>query len=121
MEEPLMNLRPKTPYEKLLWERARNLELRERLNQSELEREQRDKEFAEYVESIKNNTVTVLTRKNKKLKYKNLILSSKVTKLKKDIEELMQSLVKLQTTGSLGRSINDSTGENSGSGDPADL
>ena len=35
MEEPLMTLRPKTTYEKLLWERARSADLAEKLRETE--------------------------------------------------------------------------------------
>lgn len=124
MKEPetLMNFRPKNTYEKLLWERHMNKVLTEEKKQALVKCGELQSELDELKDRMKKSNIGALILKNKELRLQGQNKDAKIKKLKADYDELMQTLVRLQTTGSVSRSNPDEKGgEDSTSTDPSNL
>lgn len=124
MKEPetLMNLRPKNTYEKLLWERHMNKVLSEEKKAAKIKCGQLQSELDELKDKMKKSNVGALILKNKKLITQGKNKDEKIKKLKADNNELMQTVIRLQTTGLITRSNPDEkTGEHNTSSAPTDL
>ena len=118
-EEPLMNLRPKTTYEKLLWEREITKQLKEELKQSEYEKGELQSELDELKHRMKKDQKGALILKNRKLEEAAKTKNQTIKKLKEDKEELILSVVRLQTTGSISNKVDEKASETHASGSPA--
>lgn len=110
-KEILMHLRPKTSHEKLLWERKMNEILMEErdlaLDESakhKLEvgviREQMNRMKSE----LKTTTIGALVLKNQRLIKQNSEKDQAIRKAKLDQNSLMESVIRLQKTGSIVKS-----------------
>jgi hypothetical protein len=97
MDEPLMNLRPKSDAEKLLWEREKNSQLEKELKKIKLELGIVNSELEELKHTMKQSEVGALILKNKKLKATLQDKESKIKEQNKEIETLFDRIVKLQT------------------------
>jgi regulator of replication initiation timing len=97
MEEPLMNLRPQTEAEKLLWERQKNVELTEELRIVKFNLGVLQTELEELKHEMKTEEVGALILKNKKLKQTLKDKEEQCKEQKKEIEQLFDRIVKLQT------------------------
>lgn len=97
MEEPLMNLRPQTEAEKLLWERQKNVELTEELRIVKFNLGVLQTELEELKYEMKTEEVGALILKNKKLKQTLKDKEEQCKEQKKEIEQLFDRIVKLQT------------------------
>lgn len=97
MEEPLMNLRPQTEAEKLLWERQKNMELTEELRIVKFNLGVLQTELEELKHEMKTEEVGALILKNKKLKQTLKDKEEQCKEQKKEIEQLFDRIVKLQT------------------------
>ena len=97
MEEPLMNLRPQTEAEKLLWERQKNVELTEELRIVKFNLGVLQTELEELKHEKKTEEVGALILKNKKLKQTLKDKEEQCKEQKKEIEQLFDRIVKLQT------------------------
>lgn len=97
MEEPLMNLRPKTDAEKLLWEREKNKQLEKELKEAKLELGIVQSELEELKHTMKQSEVGALILKNKKLRATLHDKENAIRDQKREIETLFDRIVKLQT------------------------
>lgn len=97
MEEPLMNLRPQSEAEKLLWERQKNMELAEELRIVKFNLGVLQTELEELKHEMKKEEVGALILKNKKLKQTLKDKEEQCKEQKKEIEQLFDRIVKLQT------------------------
>lgn len=97
MEEPLMNLRPQSEAEKLLWERQKNVELTEELRIVKFNLGVLQTELEELKHEMKKEEVGALILKNKKLKQTLKDKEEQCKEQKKEIEQLFDRIVKLQT------------------------
>lgn len=97
MEEPLMNLRPQSDAEKLLWERHKNTELTEELRIVKFNLGVLQTELEELKHEMKKEEVGALILKNKKLKQTLKDKEEQCKEQKKEIEQLFDRIVKLQT------------------------
>jgi regulator of replication initiation timing len=97
MEEPLMNLRPQNDAEKLLWERQKNVELTEELRIIKFNLGVLQTELEELKHEMKTEEVGALILKNKKLKQTLKDKEEQCKEQKKEIEQLFDRIVKLQT------------------------
>ena len=97
MEEPLMNLRPHSEAEKLLWERQKNVELTEELRIVKFNLGVLQTELEELKHEMKTEEVGALILKNKKLKQTLIDKENKIKDQNKEIEQLFDRIVKLQT------------------------
>ena len=97
MEEPLMNLRPQSEAEKLLWERQKNVELTEELRIVKFNLGVLQTELEELKHEMKTEEVGALILKNKKLKQTLKDKEEQCKEQKKEIEQLFDRIVKLQT------------------------
>lgn len=97
MEEPLMNLRPQSEAEKLLWERQKNMELTEELRIVKFNLGVLQTELEELKHEMKTEEVGALILKNKKLKQTLIDKENKIKDQNKEIEQLFDRIVKLQT------------------------
>jgi len=97
MEEPLMNLRPQNDAEKLLWERQKNVELTEELRIVKFNLGVLQTELEELKHEMKTEEVGALILKNKKLKQTLKDKEEQCKEQKKEIEQLFDRIVKLQT------------------------
>lgn len=97
MEEPLMNLRPHSEAEKLLWERHKNMELTEELRIVKFNLGVLQTELEELKHEMKKEEVGALILKNKKLKQTLKDKEEQCKEQKKEIEQLFDRIVKLQT------------------------
>jgi regulator of replication initiation timing len=97
MEEPLMNLRPQSEAEKLLWERQKNMELTEELRIVKFNLGVLQTELEELKHEMKTEEVGALILKNKKLKQTLKDKEEQCKEQKKEIEQLFDRIVKLQT------------------------
>lgn len=97
MEEPLMNLRPKTDAEKLLWEREKNKQLEKELREAKLELGIVQSELEELKHTMKQSEVGALILKNKKLRATLHDKENAIRDQKREIETLFDRIVKLQT------------------------
>jgi regulator of replication initiation timing len=97
MEEPLMNLHPKTSHEKLLWERSKNEELINQVKTLGLEIGMLRSELDELKDNMKSEEVGALILKNKKLKESLKDLENKIRDLKRENALYLEKIIKLQT------------------------
>jgi len=107
MDEPLMHKTPNSDFERLVWERhmnklmskelavqkQENLSLKSKM--TELERENKQ-EMKELLDRMKKDQVGVLVAKNKRLSNDNHAKDIKLRTLKKEKDELMTSLIRIQ-------------------------
>jgi len=87
--ETLMHLRPKTAYQKLLWERLKTKTLLEKLKQSELERGALQSELDELKDLMKKDDKGALILKARKSSINNEAKNKKLRDLKKENSELL--------------------------------
>ena len=97
MEEPLMNLRPQSDTEKLLWERQKSTELTEELKIVKTNLGALQMELEELKHEMKTQEIGTLILKNKKLKQTLKDRENKIKDQNKEIEQLFDRIVKLQT------------------------
>jgi|APFre7841882793_1041355.scaffolds.fasta_scaffold32691_1 hypothetical protein len=97
MEEPLMNLRPQSDTEKLLWERQKSTELTEELKIVKTDLGALQMELEELKHEMKTQELGALILKNKKLKQTLKDRENKIKDQNKEIEQLFDRIVKLQT------------------------
>ena len=95
-QEPLMNLRPKTPEEKLIWLEHEKKELQKDNQRLNMEIGMLQSEIDELKDLMKTEEKSALILKNKL--YKNQIrdLENRVKDLKKENELFLQKIIKLQ-------------------------
>lgn len=96
-DEPLMNIRPKTPEEKVLWLELEKKELKETLAQLYIEIGTLQSELDELKVLMKHEEKGALILKNKKLKETLNQKRERIKKLEKDNELFLQKIIKLQT------------------------
>lgn len=97
MEEPLMNLIPQSDTEKLLWERQKSTELTEELKIVKTNLGALQMELEELKHEMKTQEIGTLILKNKKLKQTLKDRENKIKDQNKEIEQLFDRIVKLQT------------------------
>jgi len=97
MEEPLMNLRPHSDTEKLLWERQKSTELTEELKIVKTNLGALQMELEELKHEMKTQQLGALILKIKKLKQTLQDRENKIKDQNKEIEQLFDRIVKLQT------------------------
>jgi len=97
MEEPLMNLHPKTSGEKLLWERSKNEELTGHVKAYQLEIGILKSELDELKHEMKSTEVGALILKNRKMKDTLKDLENKLKDLKRENALYLEKIIKLQT------------------------
>ena len=97
MEEPLMNLIPQSDTEKLLWERQKSTELTEELKIVKTDLGALQMELEELKHEMKTQEIGTLILKNKKLKQTLKDRENKIKDQNKEIEQLFDRIVKLQT------------------------
>ena len=97
MEEPLTNLRPQSDTEKLLWERQKSTELTEELKIVKTDLGALQMELEELKHEMKTQELGALILKNKKLKQTLKDKENKIKDQNKEIEQLFDRIVKLQT------------------------
>lgn len=97
MEEPLMNLRPKTPEEKVLWLEFEKKQLEESNRNLNMEIGMLQSEIDELKDLMKTEEKGALILKNKRLKAEILDKENRIKDLKKENELFLQKVIKLQT------------------------
>jgi hypothetical protein len=97
MEEPLMNLHPKTSGEKLLWERSKNEELTNHVKAYQLEIGILRSQLDELLHEMKSTELGALILKNKKMKDTLKDLENRIRDLKRDNALYLEKIIKLQT------------------------
>jgi phosphate uptake regulator len=97
MEEPLMNLRPLSESEKLLWERQRSASLIEELKTVKFNLGVLQMELEELKHEMKTQEIGALIIKNKKLMQTLKDKEEQGKEQKKEIEQLFDRIIKLQT------------------------
>ena len=97
MEEPLMNLRPLSDTEKLLWERQKSTELTEELKIVKTNLGALQMELEELKHEMKTQQLGALILKIKKLKQTLKDRENKIKDQNNEIEQLFDRIVKLQT------------------------
>jgi hypothetical protein len=95
--EPLMNLRPKTPEEKLLWMELENKKLIAETKQLKVEIGILKSEAEEIKHLMKQEEKGALILKNKKLQIQIQDKENRIRDLKKENELFLQKIIKLQT------------------------
>jgi len=103
MEEPevLMHLRPQTTQEKLLWERESNKNFVEEIKTLKERNAQLEAALSELRQRMKTEQVGALILKNHKLQDQLNEKDLKIKAYKKEKEQLLLNLVRLQQTGSI--------------------
>jgi len=96
-EEPLMNLRPKTPEEKVLWLEFEKKQLEESNSILNMEIGMLQSEIDELKHLMKTEEKSALILKNKLYKSQIRDLENRVKDLKKENELFLQKIIKLQT------------------------
>lgn len=92
-----MNLRPLSEAEKLLWERQRNASLIEELKTVKFNLGVLQMELEELKHEMKTQEIGALIIKNKKLKQTLKDKEEQGKEQKKEIEQLFDRIIKLQT------------------------
>jgi hypothetical protein len=95
--EPLMNLRPKTPEEKVLWLEFEKKQLEESNSNLNMEIGILQSEIDELKHLMKTEEKSALILKNKLYKSQIRDLENRVRDLKKENELFLQKIIKLQT------------------------
>lgn len=96
-EEPLMNLRPKTPEEKILWLEFEKKQLEETNRKLNMEIGMYQSEIDELKDLMKSEEKGALIIKNKNYKQQIKDLENKVKDLKRENEKYLERIIKLQT------------------------
>ena len=97
MDEPLMNLRPKTPEEKVLWLEFEKKQLEESNRKLNMEIGMLQSEIDELKDLMKIEENGALILKNKKLKAELLDKENRIRDLKKENALFLERVIKLQT------------------------
>lgn len=95
-QEPLMNLRPKTPEERMLWLEFEKKQLEESNRALNMEIGMLQSEIDELKDLMKNEEKGALILKNKKLKTQLQDKENRVRDLKRENELFLQKIIKLQ-------------------------
>jgi len=109
--ETLISLRPKTTYEKLLWEKRLTKLLKDDIFILEGKNKDLEATIKGLIDEMKKSQVGALIIKCRKLKKQLEIKEEKNRKLKRDNEELILNLTRLQTTGSINNEVSEDTGQ----------
>ena len=96
-QEPLMNLRPKTPEEKVLWLEFEKKQLEESNSKLNMEIGMLQSEIDEMKHLMKTEEKGALILKNKKLKEELRDKENRIRDLKRENELFLQKVIKLQT------------------------
>jgi hypothetical protein len=97
MEEPLMNLHPKTSGEKLLWERSKNEELTGHVKAYQVEIGILRSQLDELKHEMKSVELGALILKNRKMKATQIDLENRIKDLKRENALYLEKIIKLQT------------------------
>jgi len=97
MDEPLMNLRPKTPEESVLWLEFEKKQLEESNRNLNMEIGMLQSELDELKHLMKTEEKSALILKNKKLKEEIKDKENRIRDLKRENELFLQKIIKLQT------------------------
>jgi len=97
MDEPLMNLRPKTPEEKVLWLEFEKKQLEESNRMLNMEIGMLQSEIDELRDLMKVEEKGALILKNKKLKAELLDKENRIRDLKRENALFLERVIKLQT------------------------
>jgi hypothetical protein len=95
--EPLMNLRPKTPEEKILWLEFEKKQLEESNRKLNIEVGMFQSEIDELKDLMKTEEKSALILKNKRLKEQLHDKENRIRDLKRENELFLQKIIKLQT------------------------
>jgi hypothetical protein len=96
-QEPLMNLRPKTPEEKVIWLEYEKKQLEEANRELNIKIGILQSEIDELKYLMKNEEKGALILKNKNLKMQLKDRENRIKDLKKENELFLQKIIKLQT------------------------
>lgn len=96
MDEPLMNLRPKTSEEKILWLEFEKKKLEESNRNLNIEIGMLQSEIDELKHLMKTEEKSALILKNRQLKEELKSKEIKIKELKKENELFLQKIIKLQ-------------------------
>lgn len=96
-QEPLMNFRPKTAEEKLIWLQREKDNLEEENKKLKQEIGMLNSEIDEFKHLMKKEEVGALILKNKRFKDQIKDLENRIKDLKKENELFLQKIIKLQT------------------------
>lgn len=96
-EEPLMNLRPKTPEEKVLWLEFEKKNLEEENRKLNMEIGMLQSEIDELKDQMKQEEKGALIIKNKTYKQQIRDLENRLKDLKKENAQYLDRIIKLQT------------------------
>lgn len=96
-QEPLMNLRPKTPEEKVLWLEYEKKQLEESNRTLNMEIGMLQSEIDELKHLMKTEEKSALILKNRQLKETLKDKENRIRDLKKVNEQYLQKIIKLQT------------------------
>jgi DNA repair exonuclease SbcCD ATPase subunit len=96
-DEPLMNLRPKTPEEKILWLELEKKNLEEENRKLNMEIGMLQSEIDEIRHLMRTEEKGALIIKNKTYKQQIKDLENKVRDLKRENERYLDRIIKLQT------------------------
>jgi hypothetical protein len=97
MDEPLMNLRPKTPEESVLWLEFEKKQLEESNSKLNIEIGILQSELDELKHLMKTEEKSALILKNRKLKAELIDKENRIKDLKRENELFLQKIIKLQT------------------------
>lgn len=95
-EEPLMNLRPKTPEELLIWVELDKKELIEKTNNLQVIIKSLKEEISEFKVSMKQTELGALILKNKSLKEVLKLKELKIKHLEEENSMYLQKIIRLQ-------------------------
>lgn len=111
MQETLMPLRPKTDKDLLVWEKAKSKDLEEKLEASQIKNGELQSELDELKHRMKKEQVGALILKNNRLAKKGNEKDQKIRSLKKTNADLLASLVRLQSTGSINNEVKEESSQ----------
>lgn len=97
MDDTLMNLRPKTPEEKVLWLEFEKKQLEESNRNLNMEIGMLQSEISEMKDLMKAEEKGALILKNRKLKVELIDKDNRIKDLKRENELFLQKIIKLQT------------------------
>ena len=97
MDEPLMNLRPKTSEEKVLWLEFEKKQLEESNRNLNMEIGMLQSEISEMKDLMKAEEKGALILKNRKLQVELIDKDNRIKDLKRENELFLQKIIKLQT------------------------
>lgn len=92
--EVLINLRPQTTHEKLIWERSHNKELKKQVSELKIQLGELQSDYDELIYRMKKEEIGSLILKNRKQKDKVKELNDKLKKMKVSEQELICKLAK---------------------------